>query len=1047
MSQLQLEREQQGSAGPTAAPDAGRGPAAPAGAAHDAGPTAAGGDAAHDTPAGGAEPGDAAGAWEADDGLMDAMGLGDDLGDENGGNASSAGQDKAGPKDKAGPRDKARPRTKAKNHGVGKQHDAMPGHAAPPDGAARAAAGHGNGPGGVSPQGNGTGGISVPHGPGNGGTTAPSAAGPHRGGAPHPGHGNGGTQALGPQHPGNASGPTGGVSAGGQAGIGPGGVAAPGGAHGTPVQKRDHAGAAGGVDGIHDTAAAGIGGTGGALPHRDAIQASFGRHDVTGVSAHTDSAAATATQAMGAEAYATGNSVAFGSPSPSLHTAAHEAAHVVQQRGGVQLKGGVGEVGDAYERHADAVADQVVQGKSAEGLLDQLAPAAVGGAGGPVQAKVVQFDIKADLKQAMAGWGTDEDAIFARIERASVPEIQAVIADGALMAELRSELDRGDMERVLDGLRASVKDKLKLAMSGWGADEQYVHRTLMQASAADLAAIAADKALVDQLQGELSHDDMRRVLDRIAMPLARKLQFAIDGWGTDEAYVFQACQTAPVAEVIAVAGNAALIAQVDADFSGEELDQWRGILARRLHEAGQDLLAFKLCKGSDSARRARLVWVGDVVAQRAVCDLAITTSTDADTVQQAFQSYWEVELSVAAGAKAWPVATLQAIHSQLKLLPDQDTRGRVWRELQLTGDKDLTDRAAYGSGVFSVGDNAATAAAQPDPPKIPMGYGTKLTAAATAGATTIQVEENRFAVGDTIDLDSGAKDQETVTISTIAGTTYTISATTKAHAIDAYVGTSGGSGLRDVNWLNATVRHEIAHSVEGIVDCSGFKQGLGGWWSGGDFDTWANAMGSPWGTGPISDDDKAAIKSKIEDHVHGAKGTLTTLPADHAISRNWGIPVIAAAEACLAPADRFFEAPTTLYQANNKVFSCSAWYKVFQYCNAGVMADRLSNYTLYAAAEFFAETYTVFYEEAGVKGVTDAQLGRHIKNAGWASWIRTYVHERGHAPAVPGGGGPGGPGGAPAPGAAAGDKTTAAVTPGDGRPGGASHGRKANNPN
>src|SRR5262249_14172656 len=48
-------------------------------------------------------------------------------------------------------------------------------------------------------------------------------------------------------------------------------------------------------------------------------------------------------------------------------------AHVVQQRGGVQLKGGVGAAGDAYERHADAVADQVVRGQSAAMLLDPYA--------------------------------------------------------------------------------------------------------------------------------------------------------------------------------------------------------------------------------------------------------------------------------------------------------------------------------------------------------------------------------------------------------------------------------------------------------------------------------------------------------------------------------------------------------------------------------------------------------------------------------------------------------------------------------------------------
>ena len=73
---------------------------------------------------------------------------------------------------------------------------------------------------------------------------------------------------------------------------------------------------------------------------------------------------------MGAEAYATGDHIVLGRGN-DLHTVAHEAAHVVQQRGGVQLKGGVGEAGDAHERHADAVADRVVAGQSAEDLLDR----------------------------------------------------------------------------------------------------------------------------------------------------------------------------------------------------------------------------------------------------------------------------------------------------------------------------------------------------------------------------------------------------------------------------------------------------------------------------------------------------------------------------------------------------------------------------------------------------------------------------------------------------------------------------------------------------
>ena len=123
-------------------------------------------------------------------------------------------------------------------------------------------------------------------------------------------------------------------------------------------------------DQVHEAAQRGVAGAGSALPHGDAIQRAFGRHDISGAQAHVGGEAATASRAIGAEAYATGDHVAFAA-APSLHTTGHEAAHVVQQRGGVQLKGGVGESGDAYEQHANQVADAVVQGKSAEALLDR----------------------------------------------------------------------------------------------------------------------------------------------------------------------------------------------------------------------------------------------------------------------------------------------------------------------------------------------------------------------------------------------------------------------------------------------------------------------------------------------------------------------------------------------------------------------------------------------------------------------------------------------------------------------------------------------------
>jgi Domain of unknown function (DUF4157) len=124
---------------------------------------------------------------------------------------------------------------------------------------------------------------------------------------------------------------------------------------------------------VHAAAARGTRGAGGPLPHLQAIQSAFGRHDVAGVRAYTGAAASEASLAMGAEAFAFGNAVGFAG-APSLRVAAHEAAHVVQQRAGVHLKGGIGQAGDAYERHADAVAAAVVQGRNAQALLDRCAP-------------------------------------------------------------------------------------------------------------------------------------------------------------------------------------------------------------------------------------------------------------------------------------------------------------------------------------------------------------------------------------------------------------------------------------------------------------------------------------------------------------------------------------------------------------------------------------------------------------------------------------------------------------------------------------------------
>jgi hypothetical protein len=167
---------------------------------------------------------------------------------------------------------------------------------------------------------------------------------------------------------------------------------------------------------LHRAAAAGVAGSGQSLPHLDAIQRAFGRHDVTGVRAHADESARAATAAVGAEAYAMGDHVAFGEE-PSLHVAAHEAAHVVQQRGGVQLRGGVGQAGDAYERHAESVAEAVVGGQSAEGSLDQMSA----GGGGSTAPAIQLFDRHHATGPAGKGPNTVDAGAAAPTHRAPSP--------------------------------------------------------------------------------------------------------------------------------------------------------------------------------------------------------------------------------------------------------------------------------------------------------------------------------------------------------------------------------------------------------------------------------------------------------------------------------------------------------------------------------------------------------------------------------------------------------------------------------------------------
>jgi hypothetical protein len=118
-----------------------------------------------------------------------------------------------------------------------------------------------------------------------------------------------------------------------------------------------------------DTALAGTDGAAAPLPHLERIQAAFGRHELGHVRSAVGGEAGATAARLGARAFTVGDRIAF-RDEPDLRLAAHEAAHIVQQRSGLALEDDVGRPGDMYERQADAAADAVVAGRSAEALLD-----------------------------------------------------------------------------------------------------------------------------------------------------------------------------------------------------------------------------------------------------------------------------------------------------------------------------------------------------------------------------------------------------------------------------------------------------------------------------------------------------------------------------------------------------------------------------------------------------------------------------------------------------------------------------------------------------
>jgi len=147
---------------------------------------------------------------------------------------------------------------------------------------------------------------------------------------------------------------------------------------------------------------------------RSSMESGFGQ-DFGDVRVHTDAKASKSAESVGANAYTVGNDIVFRSghfdaSSPTgQRTIAHELSHVVQQRSGpvdgTEAPGGIrlSDPSDRFERAADATADQVLSGSTA-----QATPAA--GSGTAVQLEESEDESEPPVQREAAAPEEEEEA-------------------------------------------------------------------------------------------------------------------------------------------------------------------------------------------------------------------------------------------------------------------------------------------------------------------------------------------------------------------------------------------------------------------------------------------------------------------------------------------------------------------------------------------------------------------------------------------------------------------------------------------------------------
>ena len=232
--------------------------------------------------------------------------------------------------------------------------------------------------------------------------------------------------------------------------------------------------------------------------------------DFSGVKIHTGNEAVQMSRELNAQAFTVGNDIYFNenkynpSSAEGKHLLAHELTHTVQQGQGIQPK---------------------------------------------VQKRDMQFNpslIAVQLRDAMDGWGTDEEAVYAALSGRTTAEVERIasayqtLTGRGLQADLQDDLTADELLRVAqfsqfssdspENRATAVAIQLRDAMKGWGTDENAIYVALQSRSEAELNLIRTayntltSRQLMADLRDELTDEEYTQATGTMGISPVQQIQ-------------------------------------------------------------------------------------------------------------------------------------------------------------------------------------------------------------------------------------------------------------------------------------------------------------------------------------------------------------------------------------------------------------------------------------------------------------------------------------------------------------------------------------------